>query len=115
MTLDLCCIVLVINTDMRKTFTDCCCCFQVMASDIKIIEQLYKAVQDGCKERVHDILQSNHDVVYEILNHTGPERGYYYLHEACKRGHEEVVTLLTSYYEHLDQSSPQVRADRWGK
>ncbi|KAI0237313.1 Leucine-rich repeat serine/threonine-protein kinase 1 [Lamellibrachia satsuma] len=78
-----------------------------MASDIKIIEQLYKSVQDGCKERVHDILQSNHDVVYEILNRTGPERGYYYLHEACKRGHEEVVTLLTSYYEQLDQPSPQ--------
>jgi len=80
-----------------------------MASEDKTTEQLYKAVQDGNKEHVHDILQTHHDVVYDILNRTGPERGYYYLHEACKRGHEDVVTLLTSYYEQLDQPSPQVR------
>ena len=79
-----------------------------MASDIKIIERLYKAVQDGSKEQVHDILQTHHDVVFDILNLSGPERGYYYLHEACKRGHEDVVTLLTSFYKQLDQPSPQV-------
>ena len=73
-----------------------------------VIERLYKAVQEGSKERVHDILQAHHDVVFDILNRSGPERGYYYLHEACKRGHEDVVTLLTSYYEQLDQASPQV-------
>ena len=78
-----------------------------------VIERLYKAVQEGSKERVHDILQAHHDVVFDILNRSGPARGYYYLHEACKRGHEDVVTLLTSYYEQLDQASPQVGFSLW--